>query len=159
MFDSAWLDPERSVADYNASIGGDASLEAFLQGAINRPLGEMPYAYTSYSAINYIREGFNKAPVTTPYEGYGAVLSTSQNELNTQIKIYPNPIEEGSFYINTLGVPFKTFEVFDVLGHKMFSVDNNTGEIPLEVNTKTLKPGIYLLKPKGASFSKKIIVK
>lgn len=63
MTDPGWLDPDRSIADYNASIGGAASIDAFMNACRTRAVGTWPYAYTAYAVIDYVREGFNLPPV------------------------------------------------------------------------------------------------
>jgi len=54
-----WIDPDRDVASYMQSIGKQASLEAFIDAARNRPRGQWVEAYTSHGVNTYIREGFN----------------------------------------------------------------------------------------------------
>lgn len=59
-FDPEWLDPDRSIGSYNASLGGTATTEAFLDVVRNRPLHTWNTNYTAYAINNYIRAGFNK---------------------------------------------------------------------------------------------------
>lgn len=53
-----WKDPERTVATYHNTLGGDASLEGFLEVVRNRPLGAWNESYTAAAVNDYIREGF-----------------------------------------------------------------------------------------------------
>lgn len=63
MSDDSWTDPDRTVASYNASIGGTASTEEFINSARNRGVHEWPYELSAYAIIDYFREGFNLAPL------------------------------------------------------------------------------------------------
>ncbi len=56
--DPGWLDPNRSVGSYHATLGKNGTLEAFLDIIRNRPFRQWPEEYTSYSVNEYIREGF-----------------------------------------------------------------------------------------------------
>lgn len=62
MTNALWPHPDDNLGDYNASIGGINSTEAYLQAQRNRPLGELPWELTAYAANSYIREGFNWSP-------------------------------------------------------------------------------------------------
>jgi hypothetical protein len=53
-------DPERTLADYNASLGGERSFEAFIQKARNRGLQEWDERYTADAINDYIRAGFGR---------------------------------------------------------------------------------------------------
>lgn len=63
MTDPGWLNPDRSVGSYHASIGGTATTDAFVDTCRERAVGSWPYVYSAYAVIDYIREGFNLAPV------------------------------------------------------------------------------------------------
>jgi len=58
MDDSSWLDPNRDVASYHGTLGGVASLEAFLEVVRNRPLRTWSDEYSAHAVNEYIREGF-----------------------------------------------------------------------------------------------------
>lgn len=47
----------RTLADYNKSLGGEHSFEAFMEKALNRPRGEWPEELSAKSINNYIRTG------------------------------------------------------------------------------------------------------
>ena len=65
IWDNSWLDPERTVASYNETIGGLDSTEEFIESARNRNLHEWPEELSAYAVINYFREGFNLDPITS----------------------------------------------------------------------------------------------
>ncbi|MEK7612417.1 MAG: peptidoglycan-binding protein [Patescibacteria group bacterium] len=56
-----YLDPMRSVATYNASIGGVGTYSAFITGALQQSKGNWNDAYTAANVNNYIRSGFETA--------------------------------------------------------------------------------------------------
>jgi hypothetical protein len=72
MFDPAWPHPDDDMGDYYASIGGTNSTIDYLNWLRNRPLRTLDWEMTAYAGINYIREGFNKAPVSGYYDYEGA---------------------------------------------------------------------------------------
>ncbi len=67
MFDPAWPNPDVDLGEYFAAIGGLNSTEAYLEWMRDRPPGQMPWTMTAYAAINYIRAGFGRAPVSGEY--------------------------------------------------------------------------------------------
>jgi hypothetical protein len=52
-------DPERDIPSYHESLGGEASIEAFLAGARNQQQGRWCAEYTAASVNAYIREGLS----------------------------------------------------------------------------------------------------
>ena len=60
---AAYANPERTIASYNASLGGEASLDGFLAGARQQRQGDFQPAYSSAAAINYVRRGFAEGGV------------------------------------------------------------------------------------------------
>lgn len=54
----SYPDPGRTAADYNATLGGEASFEAFIDVVRNRPLQTWDERYTADAVNDYIREGF-----------------------------------------------------------------------------------------------------
>ena len=53
-------DPERTLADYNASLGGERSFEAFIQKVRHRGLQQWDERYTADAINDYIRAGFGR---------------------------------------------------------------------------------------------------
>ncbi|HEV2292307.1 MAG TPA: hypothetical protein VGR35_00530 [Tepidisphaeraceae bacterium] len=102
-----YADPARSLASYNASLGGSAAFDDFLTSAGSQDRLTLDERYTAAALINYIREGFAEAgivpggvattygpqaqdstpadgPVTDPADlnGPGAILSAPPTDLN-----------------------------------------------------------------------------
>ncbi|MCH6256052.1 Ig-like domain-containing protein [Puniceicoccaceae bacterium K14] len=73
--DPGWLDPDRDAESFAASLGF-SSYNEWVEHALMREVGTMPFDATAYSYVNYIREGFNKAPISAPYN-YSAGLGSS----------------------------------------------------------------------------------
>jgi hypothetical protein len=65
--DSTWPHPEADLADYYASVGGEQSVEAYLNWLRERPPGTLPWEMSAYAAIDYFRQGFNLSPVQGYY--------------------------------------------------------------------------------------------
>jgi hypothetical protein len=60
---AAYADPGRTIASYNASLGGTGSLAGYLGQAREQRQGHFRPAYTSAAAINYVRRGFAEGGV------------------------------------------------------------------------------------------------
>lgn len=58
--DKGYPDPGRTLADYNASLGGERSFEAFIEAARSRGLQEWDERYTAAAINEYIRAGFGR---------------------------------------------------------------------------------------------------
>jgi len=57
-----YLDPDRNISSYHASIGGEASLEAFLSEAKKQSRFNWRSEYAAPAVNNYIRAGFGIIP-------------------------------------------------------------------------------------------------
>ena len=57
---NGYVDPGRTLADYNESIGGSDSFDAFMNAAKERPLQTWDPAYTAVEINRYIRAGFQR---------------------------------------------------------------------------------------------------
>jgi hypothetical protein len=57
---AGYPDPTRTLADYNASLGGERSFEAFIEAARSRGLQQWDTRYTAEAINNYIRAGFGR---------------------------------------------------------------------------------------------------
>ncbi len=76
----------------------------------------------------------------------GEVDALSINENSTKIfTIYPNPINEGTLYINSENIFNKSIEIYDLFGKKVFSANS----ISDRVDISFLKTGVYFSKVKS----------
>jgi hypothetical protein len=58
MQQANYPDPSRSVAKYNASLGGQASLDAFLVEARKQSMTNWRQEYTGVAVATYLRQGY-----------------------------------------------------------------------------------------------------
>tara|TARA_R110002050_G_scaffold125909_1_gene246306 strand:- start:6611 stop:8107 length:1497 start_codon:yes stop_codon:yes gene_type:complete len=86
------------------------------------------------------------------------VLSVRSENKIEGLKIYPNPVDNKGFYIESSSNQDKSIQIFDVLGKKVFSKIINGKE---KIETQNLKSGIYLIKvlESNKSATSKLIIK
>lgn len=85
----------------------------------------------------------------------GNSLSTNQNAISG-LSVYPNPVKNGVFYINTDANAERTVTVFDVLGKQVL----NTTTSQSAINVSGLNPGVYMVKitEEGNSATRKLVI-
>jgi outer membrane protein assembly factor BamB len=73
------------------------------------------------------------------------VITLSTNKVSTidGFKVYPNPVNNGEFYIETLSNGVKSVQIFDMLGKQVFLKNIIANE---KIKTSNLKAGVYILK-------------
>lgn len=86
---------------------------------------------TDYAAIDNITLNSN------------AVLAVEKEEIEN-FTVYPNPVNNNFFTINTLNRSNKTVQIFDILGKQVYSKELQQSNE--KVYTNNLKPGIYILR-------------
>lgn len=92
--------------------------------------------------------------ITTTIAG---LLGVSQNNAIAGLRVYPNPVSNGTLFIETTTNAEKTVTVFDVLGKKVLSTStNNNG-----VNVSSLNAGIYIVQitEEGKTASRKLVIR
>jgi hypothetical protein len=106
-------------------------------------------AGTGNVEIDELRLGSTWSSVTT------ATLSVSQNQIEG-LKVYPNPVTNGTFYINTSADSTKEVVVYDVLGKQVAKTSTTNA-----VNVSNLKGGVYIVKitEDGKTATRKLIIK
>ncbi len=82
-------------------------------------------------------------------------LGTQQNEI-TGLKVYPNPVSNGTLFIETTANGEKTVTVFDVLGKQVL----NTTTSDNAINVSNLKGGVYVVKvtEEGKTATRKLVI-
>lgn len=82
-------------------------------------------------------------------------LSTKNNQIQG-LKVYPNPVTNGTFYINTNADSTKEVVVYDVLGKQVVKTTTNNA-----VNVSNLKGGVYIVKitEEGKTATRKLVIK
>jgi hypothetical protein len=86
----------------------------------------------------------------------GGLLSVSQNAI-AGLKIYPNPVSNGTLFIETAANAEKTIAIYDLLGKNVL----NTITATSEVNVTSLNVGVYIVKitEEGNTTSRKLIIR
>jgi hypothetical protein len=83
-------------------------------------------------------------------------LGTNQNTI-AGLKMYPNPVSNGTLFIETSANAEKTVTVFDVLGKQVLNTttSNNT------INVASLHTGVYIVNitEEGKTASRKLVIK
>lgn len=89
----------------------------------------------------------------------GIVEQVKTENTLEKVQIYPNPVTSGKIYINSESNTFKTIELYDMLGKRIFSTDMNNYQ--KEINVSHLKAGVYIMKvtEKSNNITRKIIIK
>ena len=85
----------------------------------------------------------------------GGNLGISQNAIDG-LKVYPNPVTNGMFYINTTADQTKDVVVYDVLGKEVVKTKTTNA-----VNVSNLKSGVYIVKitEEGKTATRKLVIK
>lgn len=84
------------------------------------------------------------------------LLSVNQNNAITGLKVYPNPVSNGTLFITSDSNSEKSIVIFDVLGKQVL----NTKTATSSVNVSGLNAGIYLVKitEEGNTAVRKIVI-
>lgn len=87
----------------------------------------------------------------------GGILSSNQANTIAGLKVYPNPVSNGTLFIETDLNAAKSVAIFDVLGKQVLNTttSNNT------VNVSQLNPGIYMVQitEEGNTSTKKLVIR
>lgn len=84
-----------------------------------------------------------------------AVLRVNQNAI-AGLSVFPNPVKNGVFYINTDANAERTVTVFDVLGKQVL----NTTTSESAINVSNLTAGVYMVQitEEGNTATKKLVI-
>ncbi|MFL1013348.1 outer membrane protein assembly factor BamB family protein [Flavisericum labens] len=69
-------------------------------------------------------------------------LSTSKESING-FTVYPNPVNNGEFYVSTASNGIKSIQIFDMLGKQVYTKSIEANEM---IKTSNLRAGVYILK-------------
>jgi hypothetical protein len=86
----------------------------------------------------------------------GSTLSVKQNAI-AGLKVYPNPVSNGTLFIETTANAEKTISIYDVLGKNVL----NTSTTENSVNVSSLRAGIYMVNitEEGKTATRKLVIK
>ncbi|QBZ97403.1 T9SS type A sorting domain-containing protein [Flavobacterium sangjuense] len=149
---SLWVNPAiggtETAATVTNATGTTAAPAQFASIAI-RQAGTAA-AGTGNIDIDEIRLGSTWAYVTSD------ILRTNQNAI-TGLRVYPNPVTNGTLFIETSANAQKTVAVYDVLGKKVLSTSTND----TTVNVSSLNAGVYIVKitEEGKTASRKLVIR
>lgn len=92
---------------------------------------------------------------TTWADVTSAALKVNQNAI-AGLSIFPNPVKNGVFYINTDANAERTVTVFDVLGKQVL----NTTTSESAINVSNLTAGVYMVQisEEGNTATKKLVI-
>ncbi len=91
--------------------------------------------------------------------GIGERMSVGTNEIKSDLRVYPNPANNGTVYINADFEGSSTVEIYDLLGKRVLkTIEINKGENT--INVQTLANGVYFLKfdVNGKTHSEKLMI-
>ena len=83
-------------------------------------------------------------------------LGTASNEI-TGLRVYPNPVSNGTLFIETTANAEKSITIFDVLGKQVL----NTTTSDSAVHVRALHTGVYIVNitEEGKTASRKLVIK
>lgn len=94
--------------------------------------------------------------IVTSLSALNLTLGNKQNSI-AGLKIYPNPVSNGTLFIETAANGIKTVTVFDVLGKQVL----NSTTADSSINVSSLHTGVYIvtITEEGKTASSKLIIK
>ena len=138
------VQPAETITDAQTAAGTDlASISTFL-------LRQDSITETPFVQIDELRIGTTWSEVTS------GTLGISQNNI-AGLKMYPNPVANGTLFIETAANAEKTVSVCDVLGKQVL----NTTTADNAINVSSLHAGVYIVKitENGNTASRKLVIK
>lgn len=136
--------PAATITDPQTTGGTDlASISTFL-------LRQDSTTETPFVQVDELRIGTTWSEVTS------GTLGTNNNNI-TGLKVYPNPVTNGTLFIETSANAEKTVSVCDVLGKQVLSTTTADNAI----NVSSLHAGVYIVKitENGNTASRKLVIK
>lgn len=84
-----------------------------------------------------------------------SIKSLSVNELESEVKVYPNPVDNGTLYVST---NYDSVTISDIQGRIVLHQEGGAND---NIDVSQLKHGMYLVKicTNGANITKKIMIK
>ena len=137
----------------------DPESKGFIQYKI-KPKGILP-AGTQIKNTAYIYFDYN-APVATntTINEFMLNVSTQENTASSQMSIYPNPVKDNATLVfSSLKAQHIQISVYDGIGQKMLLLNHraDAGTNSVQINTKALAKGFYLLGVKDESGDVRVV--
>ena len=146
-----WVNPTIGAAQPAATVT-DSHLGTDLSAISTFLLRQDSTTETPSLSVDELRIGTTWAQVTN------GTLNTSNNNNNIAgLKMYPNPVSNGTLFIETAANSEKTVAVFDVLGKQVL----NTTTSDNTINVASLHTGVYIVNitEEGKTASRKLVIK
>ena len=146
---SLWINPTIGGAQPTATIT-DTHTGTDLASISNFILRQDSITETPSMSVDELRIGTTWTQVT------GAALGTSINNI-IGLKVYPNPVSNGTLFIETSANAEKTVTVYDVLGKQVLNTTTSNNAI----NVASLHTGVYIVNitEEGKTASRKLVIK
>lgn len=96
---------------------------------------------------------FDELRVSTTISG---LLSARENNMIAGLKIHPNPVSNGTLFIETAANADKTVTIFDILGKQLLNTTTSNNVI----NVASLHAGVYIVNitEEGKTASRKLVI-
>ena len=87
----------------------------------------------------------------------GDLLTSNQVSAISGLKVYPNPVSNGTMFIESDANAERTVAVFDVLGKQVLNTTTSTNAI----NVSQLNTGVYIVRitEEGKTATKKLVIR
>jgi hypothetical protein len=146
---SLWINPTINAAQPAATIT-DTHTGTDLAAISNFILRQDSTTETPSMSVDELRIGTTWTQVTS------GTLATGQSEI-AGLKMYPNPVSNGTLFIETSANAEKTVNVFDVLGKQVL----NTTTTDNTINVAGLHAGVYIVNitEEGKSATRKLVIR
>ncbi len=146
---SLWINPTIGGAQPAATIT-DTHTGTDLASISNFILRQDSITETPSMSVDELRIGTTWTQVT------GAALGTSINNI-IGLKVYPNPVSNGTLFIETSANAEKTVTVYDVLGKQVLNTTTSNNAI----NVASLHTGVYIVNitEEGKTASRKLVIR
>lgn len=136
--------PTATITDAQTAAGTDLStISTFI-------LRQDSTSETPAIQVDELRIGTTWSQVTN------STLATTDNTISG-LKMYPNPVSNGTLFIETATNAEKTVTVFDMLGKQILTASTSDNAI----NVASLHSGIYIVKitEEGKTASRKLVIR
>jgi hypothetical protein len=144
-----WVNPALNTNTPPAATITDTHTGTDLAAVSNFVLRQDSTTETPDVQVDELRIATEWAYVTT------GVLGIAQNDI-AGLKVYPNPVSNGTLFIETAVNGEKAITVFDILGKQVLNTttSNNT------INVSSLRGGVYVVKvtEEGKTATRKLVI-
>jgi hypothetical protein len=164
----------RNVGDVVAVVVGydfgTNALSAWINPDLSTLTSATPATLTATPATAFVNLGGfilrQDAATSTPAmtidelriaDSISGLLTVKQNNAIAGLKVYPNPVSNGTLFIETAANATKSVTIYDVLGKQVL----NTTTAENAINISTLRGGVYVVKitEEGKTATQKLVIK